>query len=56
VLGVGNFWVRKKKSSEHINMGSIFEDLIATSPTVKMDFQSDKWFGLQSFLNIQILH
>jgi hypothetical protein len=37
-------------------MGSSFEDLVATSPTVKMDFQSDKRFGLQSFLNIRIFY
>jgi hypothetical protein len=28
-------------------MGSSFEDLVVTSPTVKTDFQSDKQFGLQ---------
>jgi hypothetical protein len=35
-------------------MGSSFEDLIAASLTVKTDFQSDKWFELQSFLNFRI--
>jgi hypothetical protein len=35
-------------------MGSSFEDLVATSLTVKRDFQSDKWFELQSFLNFRI--
>jgi hypothetical protein len=37
-------------------MGSSFEDLIATSPTVKTDSKSDKRFDLQNFLNIWILH
>jgi hypothetical protein len=49
-------FVLEKKAPEHINMGSSFEDLVATSPTVKIDFQSDKRFGLLSFLNIRILH
>jgi hypothetical protein len=35
-------------------MGSSFEDLGATSLTVQTDFQSDKWFELQSFLNFWI--
>jgi hypothetical protein len=35
-------------------MGSSFEDLVETSPTVKTDFQSDKWFELQNFLNFRI--
>lgn len=35
-------------------MGASFEDLAATSLTVKTDFQSDKRFALQSFLNIRI--
>ena len=41
----------KKKLSKHIDMGSSFEDLVATSLTVKTDFQSDKPFALQNFLN-----
>jgi hypothetical protein len=35
-------------------MGSSFEDIIATSLTVKTDFQSDKWFELQSFFKFWI--
>jgi hypothetical protein len=31
----------KKKSLKHTNMGSSFKDLVATSLTVKTDFQSD---------------
>jgi hypothetical protein len=45
VLEVDNF-LAGKKSTKHINMGSSFEDLVATSPTVKTDFLSDKWFEL----------
>jgi hypothetical protein len=37
-------------------MGSSFDDLVETSPSVKTDFQSDKRFELQNILNIQILH
>jgi hypothetical protein len=37
-------------------MGSSFEDLIETSPSVKTDIQSDKWFELQNILNIRTLH
>ena len=37
-------------------MGSIFEDLDATSPTVKTDHKSDKRSELQNFLNFQISH
>ena len=48
VLEVGYFWVRKN-SSKHINMGSSFEDLVATSPTVKTDPKTDKRFGLKNF-------
>ena len=47
VLVVGNFWV-KKISSKHINMGSSFEDLDATSLTVKTDHKSDERFELQN--------
>jgi hypothetical protein len=35
-------------------MGSSFEDLAATSLTMKTNFRSDKWFELQSFLNFWI--
>jgi hypothetical protein len=45
VLEVDNF-LAGKKSTKHINMGSSFEDLVATSPTVKTDFLSDKRFEL----------
>ena len=45
MLLVGNFWV-KKKTSEHINMGSSFEELDATSLTEKTDFQLDRRFEL----------
>jgi hypothetical protein len=55
VLEVDNFSV-KKKSSKHINMGSSFEDLVETSPSVKTDFQSDKRFELQNILNIRTLY
>ena len=54
-LLVGNFW-GKKKLSEHINMGSSFEDLDAISPTVKTDTKSDEWSELQNFLNFQNSH
>jgi hypothetical protein len=37
-------------------MVSSFEDLIKTSPSVKMDFQSDKRFELQNILKIRTLH
>jgi hypothetical protein len=37
-------------------MGSSFEDLVETSPSVKTDFQSDKRFELQNILKIQTLH
>ena len=37
-------------------MGSSFEDLDATSPTVKTDHKSDKRFELQNILNFWILH
>jgi hypothetical protein len=37
-------------------MGSSFEDLVETSPSVKIDFQSDKRFEQQNFLNIRTLH
>ena len=53
MLRGGNFW-REKKSSEHIDMGSIFEDLVATSPTVKTDHKSDKRFELRNILNFWI--
>ena len=45
----------KKKSSKYINMGSSFEDLIATSSTVKTVSKSDKRFDLQNILNFHIL-
>ena len=32
----------KKKSSKHINMGSSFEDLVATRPTVKTESNFNK--------------
>jgi hypothetical protein len=35
-------------------MGSSFEDLGVTSLTVQTDFQSNKWFELESFLNFWI--
>jgi hypothetical protein len=35
----------------HINMGSSFENLVATSLMVKTDPKSDKRFGLQNILN-----
>ena len=44
----------KKISSEHINMGSSFEDLDATSLTVKTDYKSDKRFELKNILNFYI--
>ena len=47
---------QKKKLSEHIDMGSSFEHLVATSPTVKTDSKSDKRFGLQNILNFRISH
>ena len=37
-------------------MGSSFEDLAATSPTVKTDSKSDKRFELQNILIFLILH
>ena len=43
-------------SSKHINMGSSFEDLIATSPTMKTDPKSNIRFELQNFLKFSILH
>jgi hypothetical protein len=43
-----------KRSLKYINMGFSFKSLITTSPTMKIDFQSDKQFKLQIFLNIQI--
>ena len=46
----------EKKFSEHINMGSSFEDLVATRPTVKTDYKSDEQFDLQNFLIFRILH
>ena len=47
---------QKKKFSKHIDMGSSFEDLVATSPTVKTNFKSDKRFGLQNLLNFRVSH
>ena len=35
-------------------MGSSFEDLVATSPTVKTDLKSDIRVELQNFLNFWI--
>ena len=35
-------------------MGSSFEDLVATSPTVKTHHQSDKQFELENFLRLRI--
>ena len=37
-------------------MGSSFEDLVATSPTVKTDLKSDIRVELQNFLKFSILH
>ena len=37
-------------------MGSSFEDLDATSPTVKTDHKPHKRFKLQNILNFQIWH
>jgi hypothetical protein len=45
VQDLGNFFL-EKKSLKHTNIRSNFEDLVATSLTVKMDFQSNKWFEL----------
>ena len=53
---VDNFWIKKIISSEHINMGSCFEDLDATSPTVKTDHKSDEGFELQKVLKIRNSH
>ena len=53
---VGNFWVKKNISPEHINMVSSFEDLDATSVTMKTDHKSDKRFEQQNILNSRILH
>ena len=36
-------------------MGSSFEDIVATSPTVKTDAKLDIRFELQNFLNFPIL-
>ena len=55
VMGVVTFG-SKKKLSEHIDMGSSFEDLITTSSTVKMDSKSNKRFGVQNFLNFLVSH
>ena len=44
----------KKMSSKHIDMGSSFEDLVATSPTVKTDLESDERIKLQNILNFQL--
>jgi hypothetical protein len=41
-------------SLKHINKGSSFEDIVAASPAVKTDFQSNKQFELQRFLNFWI--
>ena len=37
---------QKKISSKHIDMGSSFEDLVATSPTVKTDLKSYRWHSI----------
>ena len=55
MLQGGNFWA-KKKLSEPIYMGSSFENLVATSLTVKTDSQSDKRFVLRNFLNFGFSH
>ena len=41
-----NFLVQEKSCAKHINMRFIFEDLVATSLTVKADVKSDKRFEL----------
>ena len=56
VLLVGNFWVKKKKSPKHIIMGSSFEDLVATGPTMKTNHKSDKRFDLQNILKFKIFY
>ena len=43
----------KQISSKHINIGSSFEDLDVTSPTVKTDHKSHKQSELQNILNFQ---
>jgi len=53
LLQVGTFLVRIFLKKKHI-MGSSFEDLVTTSPTVKTDFKSDKWFEVQNILNFHI--
>ena len=55
VLLVGNFWFQKK-SSKHIIMGSSFEDLVATGPTMKTNHKSDKRFDLQNILKFKIFY
>ena len=45
VMGLVTF-VPNLFSSKHINMGSSFKDLDATSPTVKTDRKLDKQFEL----------
>ena len=63
VLQTGNLRVKslitfrsKKISSEHIDMGSSFEDLDTTSLTVKADHKSDKRFHVHNILNSRISH
>ena len=41
--------VQKKSLSKHINMGSSFEDLDATSPFLKTDLYLDAWFARYFF-------